>query len=169
MFFKCGPGQYGVGDCFLGLLLLVHRADEAMRELIYCGYLANTARINNWDLVDLSAPNIVGAHLLNRERSKIYELAESSLLWDRRIAILATLTFIRNGDFADTLKLAEHFLSHKHDLMHKATGWMLREIGKRDRATLTAFLNKHKSTMPRTALRYAIAHYAPEDRREFLK
>lgn len=206
-FFKCGPGQYGEGDRFLGLpnpavrgvvrscrdavpeeafkllqspwheirlcgLLLLVRCysggDESVREAVYRGYLAHTERINNWDLTDLSAPGIVGEHLLNRSRARLYRLAAGSLLWEQRIAMVSTLTFIRHGDFADTLKLAELFLPHRHDLMHKATGWMLREVGKRDRAALTEFLNRHKSAMPRTALRYAIEHYDDAARKEFL-
>ncbi len=155
-----------------GLLLLVHnyrKGDEMRRETVYRGYLARTERINNWDLVDLSAPGIVGEHLLNRERGRLQELAASSLLWDQRIAMISTLTLIRHGDFSETLKLAERFLTHRHDLMHKAVGWMLREIGKRDRPALTEFLNRYRSAMPRTALRYAIEHYPEAERRGFLK
>ena len=108
-----------------GLLLLVRcysGGDESVREAVYRGYLAHTERINNWDLTDLSAPGIVGEHLLNRSRARLYRLAAGSLLWEQRIAMVSTLTFIRHGDFADTLKLAELFLPHRHDLMHKAAG-----------------------------------------------
>ncbi len=155
-----------------GLLILVEqysRGGEELRENIYQAYLAHTGRINNWDLVDLSAPDIVGEHLLRRERDTLYRLAAGTQLWEQRIAMIATLTFIRHGDFADTLRLAEYFLPHRHDLMHKAVGWMLRETGKRDRAVLTAFLQRHKTAMPRTALRYAIEHYPEAERREFMR
>ncbi len=145
------------------------QGSEPLREEIFNRYLQSTHRVNNWDLVDLSAPLIVGAHLLNRDRAILHTLAASPLLWEQRIAIIATLTFIRNHDFTDTLKLAESLFTHKHDLMHKATGWMLREVGKRHRSTLTAFLNEHKSIMPRTALRYAIEHYPESERQAFMK
>ena len=153
-----------------GLILveLYARADEAVQYAIFQAYLAHGAQFNNWDLVDLTAPGIVGRHLLNHPRDVLYELVKSQILWEQRIAMVSTLTLIRNGEFGDTLKLAELFLTHTHDLMHKACGWMLREVGKRDRAVLTAFLVKHKGAMPRTMLRYAIEHYPEAERKAFL-
>ena len=144
------------------------KGDAAQRNEIFDFYLKHTQYINNWDLVDISAPGIVGRHLLKRKRTILRKLAASSLLWEQRIAIVSTLTLIRNGEFSDTLELAELLLSHSHDLMHKGCGWMLREVGKRDRAVLTAFLMKNKAAMPRTMLRYAIEHYPEAQRKEFL-
>jgi 3-methyladenine DNA glycosylase AlkD len=123
----------------LALMILARkyeRGDEPTRDEIYRRYLANTDRINNWDLVDISAPAIVGAHLLDRDRAPLYTLARSSSLWERRIAIISTQHFIRCGDLADTLFIAEILLEDPHDLIHKATGWMLREVGKRDQPAL---------------------------------
>ena len=141
------------------------KTDDKRREEIYNAYLANTAAINNWDLVDCTAPFVIGPWLEKRSREPLYKLVKSSNLWERRIAILSTLHFIRKNDFADTLRLAELLLTDKEDLMHKATGWMLREVGKRSEATLCGFLDKHAATMPRTALRYAIERM-PKDRRQ---
>jgi 3-methyladenine DNA glycosylase AlkD len=152
----------------LALIILVLQYPKAPlkdKERIYKFYLANTRYINNWDLVDLSALYIVGAFLADKDRSELYRLAKSALLWDRRIAILATFHFIRNNDFADSLALAEIFIPEKEDLMHKASGWMLREIGKRDIRKLEAFLDKHATKMPRTMLRYAIEKF-PDDKRQ---
>ena len=153
-----------------GLILveLYAHADEAGREAIFHAYLDHGARFNNWDLVDLTAPGIVGNHLLNRERGDLYRLAQSPILWEQRIAMVSTLTLIRHHEFIDTLKLAERFLTHRHDLMHKACGWMLREVGKRNRKALTAFLHAHQKEMPRTMLRYAIEHYPESERKVFL-
>jgi len=206
-FFKCGPGQYGEGDAFLGimvpmlrtlskeftpipvaeavtllqskwhearllaLMILVckyERGDDAMRDEIYRSYLANTHRINNWDLVDASAPNIVGAYLLERDRAPLYDLANSESLWERRIAIIATQHFIRHDDFDDTLRIAEILLDDRHDLIHKASGWMLREVGKRNQPLLERFLRKHAKQMPRTMLRYAIERFSPERRAQYM-
>lgn len=161
-----------VRSCALLLLVNSYAAagdDDARRERIYRLYLQHTARINNWDLVDISAPGIVGEHLLTRDRTPLSALAASAWLWDQRIAMIATLTFIRAGEFADTLRLVEQLLSHQHDLMHKAMGWMLREVGKRDRDTLSAFLRKHQHALPRTTLRYAIEHYPAPERQRFLQ
>lgn len=116
--------------------------------------------------MDLSCRDIVGEYLVNRDRSVLYELAASDNLWEQRISIVCTWAFIRRSDFTDTLVLAERLMTHKHDLMHKAVGWMLREVGKRDRDTLTDFLERYATQLPRTALRYAIEHY-PEDRRQY--
>jgi 3-methyladenine DNA glycosylase AlkD len=217
-FFKCGKGEYGEGDVFLGvvvpeqrkiakkhatlglseikklleskfhearltgLLILVfkfEKADEKMRKVIYNFYLKNTKRINNWDLVDLTAPRIVGGYLLDKDRKILYKLSRSKNLWERRIAILATFMFIREGDFKDALKISEILLGDKpastrgdrsstrggHDLIHKAVGWMLREVGKRNLKTEEKFLQKHCGIMPRTMLRYAIEKF-PENKRQ---
>ena len=207
-FFKTGPGQYGEGDKFLGvmvpnirrtvkefadaplaevlkllrsafheerllaLLLLVRKfekGDEVVKKRIYTLYLKNTKYINNWDLVDLSAPKIVGPWLEVGSRSLLYRFARSKNLWERRIAILATSHFIRRSDFVDVLALAEALLDDDHDLMHKAVGWMLREVGKKDVAVLEGFLRKHYGRMPRTALRYAIERFPEAKRQKYLK
>lgn len=155
----------------LALMLLVsqfERGDEATQRAVYRAYLDNTAFINNWDLVDLSAPQIVGGWLLKRDRAPLRRLAGSTSLWERRIAVLATFAFIRAGDFKDTLMLAERFLRDEHDLMQKAVGWMLREVGKRDVRVLEGFLARHNAAMPRTMLRYAIEKFPAERRRQFL-
>lgn len=156
----------------LALLLLVDayaRGDADAREAIYRLYLDSTAHVDNWDLVDSSAPHVVGAHLENRDRGVLDELARSESLWERRIAILATLHFIRRGDFATTLHVAELLLHDPHDLIHKAVGWMLREVGNRDRAAEEVFLRRHCRTMPRTMLRYAIEKFPPALRRAYLR
>ena len=156
----------------LALLLMADaypRADEAGREALYRTYLANTRFINNWDLVDSSAPHVVGAHLAERDRSVLDRLARSESLWERRIAILATQHFIRRGDFATTLHVAELLVDDPHDLIHKAVGWMLREVGNRDRAAEEAFLRRHHRTMPRTMLRYAIEKFPPDLRQRYLR
>lgn len=145
------------------------RGDESTQKKIYDLYLANTRYINNWDLVDLSAPNIVGMFLLTKSRKPLYQLAKSKSLWERRIAVLATFSFIKNNQFDDSLKIAEILLKDKEDLIHKATGWMLREIGKRDLETVKTFLRKHCRTMPRTMLRYAIERFSPDQRKRFLE
>lgn len=160
-------------ECRLcALVILTHqfkKANEIVKYEILNYYLANTIHINNWDLVDVSSYKIVGEWLKNREdRSLLYQLAESELLWDQRIAVISTLTFIRNNDFNDTLELSEMFLTHQHDLMHKACGWMLREVGKRDEAVLLHFLNKHAAIMPRTMLRYSIEKFPDELRKYYL-
>lgn len=132
-------------------------------------YLNHMKGINNWDLVDLSAPYILGVYLLDKnDRQVLYRLAESAVMWEQRVAIVSTLMLIRNGQFADTIKLAECFLNTKHDLMQKATGWMLREVGKRDEALLVSFLERYKKVMPRTMLRYAIEKFSPDQRRYFM-
>lgn len=156
----------------LALFILVHqfqKAEESERQVIFDFYLANTAAVNNWDLVDSSASQIVGMHLLTRKRAVLYRLVRSKNLWERRIAMVATHAFIRAEDYADCLKLAEALLGDKHDLMHKASGWMLREVGKRDKATLLGFLDKHHPRMPRVMLRYAIEHLPLARRRAYLK
>lgn len=206
-FFKTGPGEYGEGDCFLGvrvpairrlvrttaqlaerplmtllqsrfheerLLALLgmvwrfQRGDPAAQERHYDLYLRHTAWINNWDLVDLSAPQIVGGWLLDRPRERLDDLAASACLWERRIAVLATLAFIRRGDFADTLRMCHRLRGDRHDLMHKACGWMLREVGKRDVHALRRFLRANAATLPRTMLRYAIEKFPEAERQKWL-
>ena len=214
-FFKTGPGQYGEGDIFIGvivpllrqvakkfsqlpleeirmllysriheerlvaLLILVWRYSSSNtsssakkeKEEIVKFYLDNIKQVNNWDLVDVSAPNILGAYLVDsRDRRRLlYKLARSKNVWERRIAIVATHRFIRKGDFSDTLKIAEMLLQDRHDLIHKAVGWMLREVGKRDAAAEEAFLDKRCSVMPRTMLRYAIERLPESKRRRYRK
>ena len=158
----------------VALLILVWRYSSALsrreeKEEIVKFYLDNIKQVNNWDLVDLSAPNILGVHLIYRDRRLLYRLARSENVWERRIAILATYPFIRNGDFSDTLKIAEMLLHDRHDLIHKAAGWMLREVGKRDAASEEAFLEKHFSVMPRTMLRYAIERLSESKRLRYKK
>jgi 3-methyladenine DNA glycosylase AlkD len=208
-FFKTGPGQYGEGDIFIGVIVPQSRHVAKkfsqlplgeVRTLLYSRiheerlvallilawryssassrekgdivklYLDNIKQVNNWDLVDLSAPNILGAHLVDRDdRRLLYRLAGSENVWERRIAILATYQFISNGDFSDTLKIVGMLLQDRHDLIHKAAGWMLREVGKRDAAAEEAFLEKHFSVMPRTMLRYAIERLPESKRRRYKK
>ena len=139
------------------------------RQMIYHQYLANTSYINNWDLVDSSAHKIVGPHLEGRDRSILYELAISQLLWERRIAMMSTYHFIKNDDFDDTLHLAELLLEDKEDLIHKVVGWMLREVGKRNFNLEDAFIHQHHKKMPRTMLRYAIEKFPEERRQMYLK
>jgi 3-methyladenine DNA glycosylase AlkD len=206
-FFKTGPGQYGEGDKFLGvmvpnirlvvkefrdaplpevkrlmrsvwheervlaLLILVdqfERGGDALRKKIYQLYVKNTLFINNWDLVDLSAPKIVGPYLDGGSRALLYRFVTSMNLWERRIAILATFPYIRNADFGDALSIAEKLLADDEDLIHKAVGWMLREVGKKDVAVLENFLKKHHRKMPRTALRYAIERFPEAKRKKYL-
>lgn len=132
-------------------------------------YLKNKRYVNNWDLVDASAYYILGEYLIDNDRSVLYRLAKSKVLWDRRIAVVATYAFIKRGDFVDIIELSKILLSDKEDLMHKAVGWMLREVGKKDRKILVGFLNKHRLEMPRTTLRYAIEHFNEENRKKFMK
>ncbi|MEX0649494.1 MAG: DNA alkylation repair protein [Candidatus Andersenbacteria bacterium] len=145
------------------------KADEKERKRIVDLYLGNLDYVNNWDLVDTSAYPILGAYLMSRSRSVLYKLARSKDLWRQRVAIIATYAFIRQNDFSDTLKLAETLLSHEHDLIHKAVGWMLREVANRDRAVAEVFLKRHCKSMPRTMLRYAIEKFPESRRRAYLK
>lgn len=138
-------------------------------KTIFDFYLKNTRNINNWDLIDLSAPSIIGHYLLTRDRKILHKLAKSKSLWERRIAILASFYFIRSGEFDDTLKIAEILLNDKHDLIHKAVGWMLREVGKRNQAAEEKFLKKYYKKMPRTMLRYAIEKFDAKKRQFYLK
>ena len=209
-FFKTGPGQYGEGDRFAGLMLtqirglvrkyrdlsledaetLLHsplheerllallilvqryrarKTDDTTRKRIYDLYLANTAYVNNWDLVDASAVHIVGPYLADKPKDVLFRLAASDLVWERRIAVLATFHYIKQRDCTLALQIAETLMSDKHDLIHKATGWMLREVEKRcGHETLTAFLDTHAATMPRTALRYALERFPPEERAHYM-
>jgi 3-methyladenine DNA glycosylase AlkD len=207
-FFKTGPGEYGEGDRFLGvvvpdiravarrfrgmpipafvpllkspfheerllgLLMLVDRYergnDREKARACRC-YRAHLPYINNWDLVDLTAPNIVGAHLERRNKAFLFVWARSDSLWKRRIAVLATFHYIRQGRFGETLRLARMLLDDPEDLIHKATGWMLREIGKRDVRVLEAFLRRHARRMPRTMLRYAIERLPERTRRTYMR
>jgi len=156
----------------LALLLLVDayaRGGGETRDAIHRLYLESTGYVNNWDLVDASAPQLVGAHLETRDRSILDRLARSDSLWERRIAIIATFYFIRRNDFGSTLRIAEALVDDAHDLIHKAVGWMLREVGNRDRAVEEAFLRRHHRTMPRTMLRYAMEKFPPELRRSYLR
>jgi 3-methyladenine DNA glycosylase AlkD len=144
--------------------------DEAAREGIAERYLAavHRGRVNNWDLVDASAEIVLGGWLADRPRELLFELAGSPVLWERRVAVLASFNFIQHGDASTTLALAERLLGDKEDLMHKAVGWMLREVGKRvDRALLVGFLDEHAAAMPRTMLSYATEHLTPEQRRHY--
>ena len=155
----------------LALLLLVDGyrwSDRAGREQIYRLYLANTRHINNWDLVDCSAEHIVGAHLRGHSHDPLFQLAQSPLLWERRIAIMASFHFIKRGRFDTTLDLAERLLQDPHDLIHKAVGWMLREVGKRNLELEARFLQEHYRLMPRTMLRYAIERFPEDLRKKFL-
>ena len=156
----------------LALLILVRKFEngaEPDKERIYDLYMSNTGYVNNWDLVDLSAPNIVGGYLLERSHKPLSKLARSQMIWDRRIAILATFFFIRAGENGTALEIAEVLLQDREDLIHKAVGWMLREIGKRDLEAEESFLKTHYHTMPRTMLRYAIERFPENRRQEYLK
>lgn len=161
-------------ECRLcALLILVEqykKAGELKRNEIVDFYLAHTSCVNNWDLVDLSCYQIVGEWLKNKkDRSLLYCLADSGLLWNQRIAVVSTMAFIRDNDFGDTLQLSEKFLSHNHDLIHKACGWMLRETGKRDESVLTGFLDKYYKKMPRTMLRYAIERLSSGHKKKYMQ
>jgi 3-methyladenine DNA glycosylase AlkD len=155
----------------LALLLLVEayrRGDSVRRDRIHRAYLAHTRYINNWDLVDSSAEHIVGPHLGAQAIELLERLAQSSDIWERRIAIISTFHFIKRDEFGPTLKIAQLLLKDPHDLIHKAVGWMLREVGKRDRAAEDAFLRKHYRRMPRTMLRYAIERHPEKVRKQYL-
>ncbi len=153
----------------LVLVLKFEGGDKRQQAQIYQLYLDNTAYMNNWDLVDCSAHYIVGAHLRNRDRGVLYQLAQSDRLWERRIAMIATWIFIRDNDLADAFALAENLLGDEEDLMHKAVGWMLREVGKRDGPGLRSFLQRHYDRCPRTTLRYAIEKFPEPERKRYLK
>ncbi|MFC4873850.1 DNA alkylation repair protein [Negadavirga shengliensis] len=208
-FFKCGPGEYGEGDKFLGVtvpvqrsiakkfwkkvgapelaVLLRHEYHEvrltglfmltekyrtsktAKDKAFWAGfYLDHLDGVNNWDLVDSSADKILGSWLEDKNRSILYDFADSGDLWRQRIAVMATFHFIRQGEFRDTFKIAEILLNHPHDLIHKAVGWMLREIANRDHQSACDFLQRHYKVMPRTMLRYAIEKFDPGIRKTIL-
>lgn len=145
------------------------KADEGKKKEIFDFYLSNTKNINNWDLVDLSASKIVGNYLIDKDKSILYKLAKSDDLWEKRISIIATGALIWKNDFKDALKISEILLKDKHDLIHKAVGWMLREVGKRDLETEEVFLRKHYKTMPRTMLRYSIEKFSKEKKEFYMK
>jgi 3-methyladenine DNA glycosylase AlkD len=156
---------------FTALVILIskyRKAEKSGKEKIYWFYLKNTKYINNWDLVDLSAPKIVGDHLVDHDRFILYKLAKSNNLWERRIAILSTFKFISNNDFEDAISISELLLHDKHDLIHKAVGWALREIGKRNQEVEERFLIKYCTQMPRTMLRYAIERFNEKKRKFYL-
>jgi 3-methyladenine DNA glycosylase AlkD len=152
----------------LGMVEQYKRGGEDVRGRLYQSYLENTRWINNWDLVDTSAEHIVGAHTWEKGREVLQSLAGSESMWERRIAILATFHFIKKGDYGDTLNLAERLLSDREDLIQKAVGWMLREVGNRDRVVLNDFLTHHYKTMPRTTLRYAVEKHSKDERLRYL-
>lgn len=155
----------------VSLFILVEKytkADDKTRELIFKFYLKNSKNINNWDLVDLSAPKIVGAYLLMRDKGILFKLAGSSNIWEKRIAILSTYTFIRNLHFETTLQIAEILLNDKHDLIHKSVGWMLREVGNKKLQIEEDFLKRFYKQMPRTMLRYAIEKFPEVKRKAYL-
>lgn len=155
----------------LALMILVLQAaksDDGHRRAAFEFYLQNTPYINNWDLVDCSAPQVVGGYLLNRSRKPLWTLARSKNLWERRIAIVSTQHFIRHDDLGETLTISRQLLTDREDLIHKATGWMLREVGKKNQAVLEGFLDQHGPVMPRTMLRYAIERFTPARRQAYL-
>lgn len=152
----------------VALIILVEKFSKEPSSKIFKFYIKNATRINNWDLVDISAPKIVGAYLIGKEKKILYELAESSNLWKKRIAIVSTFTFIRSGEFSDCIKISEILLKDKHDLIHKAVGWMLREVGKKNKKTLERFLEKNYAAIPRTTLRYAIERFPEAERKSWL-
>jgi 3-methyladenine DNA glycosylase AlkD len=157
---------------FAGLLVLVaqfQKASQNQQQIIVDFYLKNLAQINNWDLVDSSAYKILGKFLLDKDRQILYDLAETGHLWSERVAVVSTMALIRNGQFTDIFRLSERFLTHPHDLMHKACGWMLREVGKRDELALEEFLDEHLTKMPRTMLRYAIEKMEEKKRLGYLR
>ena len=156
----------------LALLILIHifsAGDESMKKEIFDLYLKNTRYVNNWDLVDTSAQHVVGAYLVYKSKKVLYDLAKSEDLWERRIAIMSTFHFIRQEEFSQTLKIAEILITDGEDLIHKAVGWMLREVGKRNLQVEEQFLKYHYKKMPRTMLRYAIERFPERKRQSYLK
>ncbi len=154
------------------LFILVHqyqKGDEVHKKVIYDFYVAHRDRVNNWDLVDSSAHKIMGDYLLDRDRSVLYDFAHSEVLWDRRIAIISCFAFLSRNEFKDTLALSKILLKDDHDLIHKAVGWLLREVGKKDLSLLLSFLDEHATEMPRTMLRYAIEKLDESKRQFYLK
>ena len=157
----------------IGLLILVNQykqvKHDAEKDKIYDFYLKHFKYINNWDLVDVTCPHIVGVHLIDKDRKILYEWARSDHLWTKRIAIVSNWWFIRNGDLAEVFNISKILLNDEHDLIHKAVGWMLREAGKKDVKALEVFLKKYYLTMPRTMLRYAIEKFPEGERQKYLK
>jgi 3-methyladenine DNA glycosylase AlkD len=207
-FFKTGPGQYGEGDVFLGVvvpeqrkiakkyvnisfadlskvissryheerltsfIILAYKFEKANKDEqkeLFDFYIKYKEYANNWDLIDVTTPKVVGRYLLDKDRDILFHLAKSKSIWDKRIAVLATFWFIKHDDFADSLKIAEILLNDKHDLIHKAVGWMLREIGKRNLDLEENFLKKYYKKMPRTMLRYAIERFEESKRLSYLR
>jgi 3-methyladenine DNA glycosylase AlkD len=159
-------------DRLLALFILInhyYQGDDAVRAITHASYLEHIRFVNNWDLVDASAPHLVGDYLKERDKALLTRLAVSPVLWERRIAILATFAFIKVGNFDESLSLARILLGDPEDLLHKAVGWMLREVGKRQITVLEAFLREHYRDMPRTMLRYTIERFPPAERRAYLK
>jgi len=158
---------------FLGLIILVNKyaktKDKKNQNQLYKIYVSSFKYINNWDLVDVTCPHVTGKHLIDKDRTILYKWAKSEDLWTKRIAMVSTFSFIRKNDLEDTFKIAEILLQDKHDLIHKAVGWMLREAGKRDIKKEEIFLKKHYKTMPRTMLRYAIERFPEAKRQKYLK
>jgi len=207
-YFKTGPGEYGQGDCFLGvrvpsqriiarqfvglpllevekllksrwheyrltgILILVNKyqigTDEQKKE-IFTFYSDHLEAVNNWDLVDVSAHKIIGNYLKDKDRRFLYYLADSDNLWFRRSSIIATFAFIDDGDLQETIQLATRLLKDKHDLIHKAVGWAIREVGKKDPLIAKKFLDRYHSEMPRTMLRYALEKFSSAERQHYLK
>ena len=159
--------EYRLSALFI-LIDKYKKSDDNRKKEIYEFYLKNTKKINNWDLVDLSSHKIVGDYLINKDRDILYRLANSENLWEKRISIISTFAFIKDKDFKDAIKISEILLKDKHDLIHKAVGWVLREIGKKDQKTLEDFLKKHYKEMPRTMLRYSIEKFPEEKRKKYL-
>ena len=153
----------------LVLILKYRKADLSEKRNIYKAYLDHSKYVNNWDLVDVTAKHIIGDYLQDKDKSPLYKLARSNFLWERRIAILSTFHFIENNDFQDTLKIAKILIFDPHDLIHKAVGWMLREVGKRDKNSEERFLKKYYRAMPRTMLRYAVERFPEFKRQAYLK
>ncbi|HLC96985.1 MAG TPA: DNA alkylation repair protein [Candidatus Nanoarchaeia archaeon] len=153
----------------VAILLLVHAFQRGDEKRVVDFYLSHTKKINNWDLVDLSADKILGAYLLSKKKDVLYKLAKSDNIWERRISIVSTYSFIKNGKFDDVLKISELLLDDMHDLIHKAGGWMLREVGKRNQAVEEGFLKRHYLRMPRTMLRYAIERLPESKKRVYMR
>ncbi len=156
----------------IALLILMNKfkkADERTQGDIFNFYVKNSEKINNWDLVDISSPHIVGKFLFNKKKDILYEFAQSNNLWKKRISVVSCCYFIKQEEYNDALRIFEILLRDEHDLIHKAIGWMLREIGKRDEKVLLKFLKKHYKNLPRTTLRYAIEKFKQEKRKELLK
>jgi 3-methyladenine DNA glycosylase AlkD len=161
--------EYRLTSLLLLVKIFEKSKDNDLKREIYEAYISNTDDINNWDLVDSSAHKIMGPYLENRDRSILYEFAKKNHLWKQRISIMTTFHFIKNGDFEDALKISKILLNHEHDLIHKAVGWMLREIGNRDYQIEYDFLIKYYNQMPRTMLRYSIEKFDENIRQKFLK